>query len=29
MRCRATEATDDMQEEEVLTPMENRYLGNS
>jgi hypothetical protein len=29
MRCRATEAAEDMQKEEVLTPMENRYLGNS
>jgi hypothetical protein len=28
-RCRAAETAEDLQIEEVLTPMENRYLGNS
>jgi hypothetical protein len=28
-RCRATEAAEGMQMEEILTPMENRYLENS
>jgi hypothetical protein len=28
-RCRAAETAEDLQVEEVLTPIENRYLGNS